>query len=612
MTQDLAIVLGLLAAAVTMFALGRPRGDVVGLLMLVALPATGVVETSEALAGFSDPTVILMALLFVVGEALVRTGIARRAGDWLAERAGSSEGRLVAMLMAIVTTTGSFMSSTGVVALFIPVVTRIAHRSAIAASRLFMPLSIAALVSGMMTLVATPPNLMVHAELVRSGHAGFGLFDFTPFGVPILAMAIAYVLCVRRWLGQRRHQLPGSEAAAARRHIHQWIEEYALAGRESRLRVRPDSSLVGQALKALDLRAREGINVLAVERAERFGRRLVHPTADTVLAAGDVLLLDVFEPDTDLEALARRFGLEPLPLSAGYFADRRQDIGMAELIVPDQSTLVGKTLEQARFRSVHDLVVIGLKRGSRPRLERLSRIPLQVGDTLLVVGTWRAIRKLAGTHRDVVVASLPAELDEAAPAGSRALPAIATLALMVALMASGAVPNVLAALVACLLLGLFRCIDMASAYRSIHWQTLLLIVGMLPFALALQRTGGIDLATGFLLRLTGEASPRLVLAALFATTTVLGLFISNTATAILMAPIALSVASGLDASPYPFAMTVALASSAAFMTPVSSPVNLLVVGPGGYSFMDFLRIGVPLAILTGIVCVVLVPWLLPP
>jgi di/tricarboxylate transporter len=179
-------------------------------------------------------------------------------------------------------------------------------------------------------------------------------------------------------------------------------------------------------------------------------------------------------------------------------------------------------------------------------------------------------------------------------------------------MASGAVPNVLAALVACLLLGLFRCIDMASAYRSIHWQTLLLIVGMLPFALALQRTGGIDLATGFLLRLTGEASPRLVLAALFATTTVLGLFISNTATAILMAPIALSVASGLDASPYPFAMTVALASSAAFMTPVSSPVNLLVVGPGGYSFMDFLRIGVPLAILTGIVCVVLVPWLLPP
>ncbi len=610
MNPDLAVVLALLVAAVAMFALGRPRGDVVGLMMLVALPATGVIEMADALAGFSDPTVILMGLLFVVGEALVRTGIARRAGDWLAERAGSSETRLVALLMTIVTTTGSFMSSTGVVALFIPVVTRIARRSAIAAGRLFMPLSIAALVSGMMTLVATPPNLMVHAELVRNGHEGFGFFAFTPFGVPILVMAIAYVLCMRRWLGGKPGE--GPTEAPARRHIAQWIEEYALGGREFRLRVGAGSSLAGQALRSLDLRAREGVNVLGIERAERFGRRLITPTADTILAGGDVLLLDVFEPDTDLQALMRRFALEPLPLTDGYFADRRQDIGMAELIVPDQSTLAGRTLEQARFRSVHDLVVIGLKRGSRPRLERLSRIPLQVGDTLLVVGTWRAIRKLAGTHRDFVVASLPAELDEAAPAASRAIPALVTLGLMVALMASGVVPNVQAALVACLLLGLFRCIDMASAYRSIHWQTLVLIVGMLPFALALQRTGGIDLATRFLLDLTGDANTHLVLGALFTTTTLLGLFISNTATAILMAPIALSVASGLGASPYPFAMTVALASSAAFMTPVSSPVNLLVVGPGGYAFMDFVRVGVPLAILTGIVCVALVPWLLPP
>lgn len=610
MNPDLAVVLALLVAAVAMFALGRPRGDVVGLMMLVALPATGVIEMADALAGFSDPTVILMGLLFVVGEALVRTGIARRAGDWLAERAGSSETRLVALLMTIVTATGSFMSSTGVVALFIPVVTRIARRSAIAAGRLFMPLSIAALVSGMMTLVATPPNLMVHAELVRNGHGGFGFFAFTPFGVPILVMAIAYVLCMRRWLGGKPGE--GPTEAPARRHIAQWIEEYALGGREFRLRVGAGSSLAGQALRSLDLRAREGVNVLGIERAERFGRRLITPTADTILAGGDVLLLDVFEPDTDLQALMRRFALEPLPLTEGYFADRRQDIGMAELIIPDQSTLAGRTLEQARFRSVHDLVVIGLKRGSRPRLERLSRIPLQVGDTLLVVGTWRAIRKLAGTHRDFVVASLPAELDEAAPAASRAIPALVTLGLMVALMASGVVPNVQAALVACLLLGLFRCIDMASAYRSIHWQTLVLIVGMLPFALALQRTGGIDLATRFLLDLTGDANTHLVLGALFATTTLLGLFISNTATAILMAPIALSVASGLGASPYPFAMTVALASSAAFMTPVSSPVNLLVVGPGGYAFMDFVRVGVPLAILTGIVCVALVPWLLPP
>lgn len=603
------MVLLLLAGAVAMFAIGRPRSDVVALSMIVALPLTGIIDTAEVLAGFSDPTVIMIALLFVVGEALVRTGVARRAGDWLVARAGASEPRLIALLMAIVTTTGSVMSSTGVVAIFIPIVTRIARHTGIAASRLFMPLSIAALVSGMITLVATPPNMIIHAELVRSGHDGFGFFAFTPFGLPVLALAIAYVMCVRRWLGSSRDD--GTSVPPPRQHMAAWIDEYALAGREFRLRVNASSRLVGHTLEALDLRAREGINLLAIERSERFGKRLIAPTASTHLAAGDVLFLDVFDPNPDLETLMRRFALEPLPLPGGYYADQRQEIGMAELILPDQSALVGKTLAQARFRSVHDLAVIGLKRGAGPQAERLTEIPLQVGDTLLVIGPWRAIRKLAAERRDLIVTSLPAEFDEVAPAASRALPALAVLALMVVLMASGIVPNVQAALIACLLLGLFGCLDIGSVYRSIHWQTLVLIIGMLPFALALQRTGGVDLAAGLLIGAVGDASPRLVLAAMFATTTLLGLFISNTATAVLMAPIALSVAAGLGASPYPFAMTVALASSAAFMTPVSSPVNVLVVGPGDYSFMDFVRIGVPLAILTGLVCVLLVPWMLP-
>lgn len=284
---------------------------------------------------------------------------------------------------------------------------------------------------------------------------------------------------------------------------------------------------------------------------------------------------------------------------------------MAELILPDQSRLAGKTLTQARFRSVHDLAVIGIKRGRTALAEGIAATPLQIGDTLLVVGPWRAIRKLTSTSGDLIVTSLPSEFDDVAPAATRALAALAILTLMVVAMASGVIPNVQAALIACLLLGLFGCIDIASAYRSIHWQTLVLIIGMLPFAVALQRTGGVDLAVQLLLAVVGEASPRLVLGFVFATTLVLGLFISNTATAVLMAPVALSLASALDASPYPFAMTVALACSAAFMTPVSSPVNVLVVGPGGYSFMDFVRIGVPLAVLAGLVCVLLVPWLLP-
>jgi di/tricarboxylate transporter len=210
-----------------------------------------------------------------------------------------------------------------------------------------------------------------------------------------------------------------------------------------------------------------------------------------------------------------------------------------------------------------------------------------------------------------VVLNMPADLDEVLPAASKAPHALAVLALVVALMVSGVIPNVQAALLGCLLMGLLGCVDLNSAYRSISWQTLVLIVGMLPFSIALQRTGGVDLAAEALTAMIGEASPRLVLATLFVITGLLGLFISNTATAVLMAPVALAVADDFGASPYPFAMIVALAASAAFMTPVSSPVNTLVVGPGNYAFGDFVRIGVPFTVIVLVVSVLLVPWLLP-
>lgn len=233
--------------------------------------------------------------------------------------------------------------------------------------------------------------------------------------------------------------------------------------------------------------------------------------------------------------------------------------------------------------------------------------PLRAGDTLLTVGTWRAIRKLAEERRDLILLDLPAEAGEVVPARHRAPLPVGLLALVVVLMVWGIVPNVHAARFGCLLLGLFRCIDMAGAYRSIHRQSLILIVGMLPFSLALQRTGGVEIAAGALLAALDGASPRLVLAAIFMATAALSLFISNTATAVLMAPVALAVAAALGAYPYPFAMTVALAAAAAFMTPVSLPVNTLVVGPGNNRFMCFLRIGVPFAALCLLASALLVP-----
>ena len=608
--SPLAMVLALLGAAVVMFALNRPRMDVVAVIMMVALPMTGVITMSEALLGLSDPNIVLIAALFVIGEALVRTGVAQRLGDWLTERAGASEAKLIFLLMVIVAGVGSFMSSTGVVAIFIPIVLRIARNARIPAGRLMMPLSVAALISGMMTLVATAPNLVIHSELIRQGHDGFGFFAFSPFGIPVLGLAVLYMLFARRFLAPGPAPEPPKRAGLAN-----WVEDYQLAEREHRLRLRPGSPFAGKRLDALDLRASAGIHIIAIERDRRFRRDLIHPHGDTVLVGGDILLIDQrLNPnggDFDLDSYARAHDLVALPVSGHWFTDTAQEIGMAQIIVPPTSRLIGKTVVEARFRTTYELSVIGMKHGTRPVPEGLINEPLRAGDTLLTVGPWRAIRKLAEERRDLVLLDLPTESDEAVPARHRAPLAVGVLALVVVLMVWGVVPNVQAALFGCLLLGLFRCIDMTGAYRSIHWQSLILIVGMMPFSLALQRTGGVEIAAQGLLDMLDGASPRLVLAVIFAVTGGLGLFISNTATAVLMAPVALAVAGALGASPYPFAMTVALAASASFMTPVSSPVNTLVVGPGNYRFFDFIRIGVPFFLVALVTCVTLIPFVLP-
>jgi len=611
MNQDLLIVLLLLAAAIAMFVLNRPRMDAVALIMIVMLPLTGVITLGEALAGFGDPSIVLIAALFVVGEGLVRTGVARRIADWLGQAAGGSEARALVLIMLASAILGACMSGTAVVAIFIPIVLRLCQATGAAPRALMMPLSAAALLSGMLTLIATAPNLMVNAELVRQGLDGFGFFGITPFGLPLLALAIPYMLLARRLLAGKSGQA-ATRPEPRRARLGDWIDLYDLPDREYRLRVAETSPLAGRQLGALDLRA-GGLNILAIERPHRFGQELVRPGAQVELLPGDVLLADLQAQVTDPMMLFAGHGLEPLPLGNGsrYFTDRAQEIGMVEALVPAESSLVGQTILQARLRSEYGLTAIGLRHGQRAAGPDLLEQRLAVGDTLLLFGFWSDLAKLRGANGDLVLLNLPAEFDEVLPAPGRALAAVLCLVVTVALMVTGIVPNAHAALIGCLLMGLFGCIDLASAYRAISWKTIMLIVGMLPFSIALQRTGGVDLAAAGLLSVAGEASPRMVLAVLFALTATLGLFISNTATAVLMAPVAIAVATDLGLSPYPFAMIVALAASTAFMTPVSSPVNTLVVAPGGYGFGDFLKVGVPFSIICLIVSVLLVPLLLP-
>src|SRR5215831_13563697 len=591
-----------------MFAINKPRLDVVALIMLTALPFTGALTMGEALAGFSDANIVLIAALFVIGEGLVRTGVAQRLGDWLIAKAGNSEVRLIVLLMMVVCGLGATMSSTAVTAIFIPVALRISQSTGIGPSRLMMPLSAAALISGMMTLVATAPNLVVNSELERHGTEGFRFFSFTPFGLPILLLGIPYMSVARRWL--KDTATPASSSSRA--NLATWIDEYKLADRERRLRITAQSPLAGKTLDELNLRGWSGADIVAIERRRRFAREVMQPTAKTQLQADDVLLIDYPASDSDIESICVRFALEEIPLRGAAFADRSQEIGLAEVIVAATSDLVGQSIADAKFRSRFNLTAIGLRRGIVAYGREFLDEPLAIGDTLLLIGPWRELEKLRSDGSPLVILGMAVERDAVLPAPEKAVYALACLALVVALMVSGVIPNVQAVLIGCLLMGVLRCIDFNSAYRSIDWKTIVLIVGMLPFSIALERTGGVTLAAHGLRSLTEGADVRFILATLFVITALLGMFISNTATAILMAPVALAVAHELNVSPHPFAMIVALAASTAFMTPVSSPVNTLVVAPGRYRFGDFVRIGVPFSIVVLVVCVILVPRLLPP
>ncbi|MFZ3389629.1 SLC13 family permease [Buttiauxella gaviniae] len=609
MNSELIWVLSLLAIAVVLFATGKVRMDAIALLVIIAFVLSGTLTLNEAFSGFSDPNVILIAALFIIGDGLVRTGVATKMGSWLVDVAGSSETKMLVLLMLTVAGLGAFMSSTGVVAIFIPVVLSVSMRMKTSPSRLMMPLSFAGLISGMMTLVATPPNLVVNSELLREGLQGFHFFSVTPIGLVILLLGIGYMLIARFALkGQNKDD---GKQDWRRRTFRDLIKDYRLTGRARRLAIRPGSPMVGRRLDDLKLRERYGANVIGLERWRKFRRVIVNVTGVTEFRARDVLLIDMSASEVDLREFCSEQMLEPMVLRGEYFSDQALDVGMAEVSLIPESELIGQTLREIGFRTRYGLNVVGLRRNGEAMEGLLVDEALQLGDILLVVGDWKLISQLQLKGRDFLVLNLPVEEGEASPAHSQAPHAIFCLALMVALMLTDEIPNTIAAIIACLLMGKFRCIDMESAYKAVHWPSIILIVGMMPFALALQKTGGVDLIVNGLMSLGGGYGPHMMLICLFVMCAAIGLFISNTATAVLMAPIALAAAKSMGVSPYPFAMIVALAASAAFMTPVSSPVNTLVLGPGNYKFSDFVKMGVPFTVIVMVVSVVMVPMLFP-
>lgn len=635
MTAQIALVYGVLIGAVALWATDRLRMDLVGLLALLVLALTGILAPAEALAGFSDPVVLMIAGLFVVGEGLFQTGVAQAIGRLPARLAGESEARLLAVIMVMVACLSAFMSSTGTVAVMLPVVVGLAWERGIPPSRLLIPLSVASLLGGMLTLIGTPPNIVVSNHLAAMGREPFRFFTFTPVGVVMVVVGIAFmVLFGRRLLPERPP--PGGESSPPATSVATLTEAYGLAGTLFRARIPLGSSMAGRTLEDLQIRRKYGVNVVGVvadgvgggvvggggdTTGGAAGRRRrrpplpgLRPTApelrptppSTRFEAGDIVYLQGLP-----KAVAGLVGACRLELVADEGEEVPEGLGLVEVLLTPASRLVGKTVEESGIREKYRVTVLSIRRMGEPLIENVGTTPLRFGDTLLVKGGWNRIQLLQRERRDFVVTGIPTELDRAVRPYERAPLAIGIMVVMMLLMAFNVVPPVFAVLAAAAGMVLTRCVGGDEAYRSINWQSVVLIASVLPVATALEKTGGMTLVVDALGGVLGGAGPIAVLAILFLLTAAMSQVISNTATAVLLAPIAFQLAMNLDVRPEPFLMTLAVAASTAFATPIASPVNTLVLGPGGYRFGDFFRIGVALQAILLVVTLLVVPLLFP-
>ena len=607
MTAEILFVFGLLLITIILFVSGLFRLDVVAVMVILALILSGLLSPTTALAGFGDPVVLLIAGLFVVGEGLFRTGVAYAIGDWLMGVAGTNESRLLILLMLVVAGLSAFMSSTGAVAIFIPVALNLAAKAGTSPSRLMMPMAFASLIGGMLTLIGTPPNLVVSTQLTREGLESFGFFSFTPIGLLVLLVGIAYIMLFGRGSLPREDEVEG--AAKDRLSLRDLAEIYNITNQLCRLRIWAGSPLEGKTVGQALLRTRYGVTVLGIERQQRRARSVKPALVGTEFRAGDIIY--AFGRDEEVDRLVKAEELERLEIGEGQRKVAAQELGLVEVLLAPRSELVGKTLSEARFRERHGLSVLAVLRQGEPLNKELVETPLAFGDSLLMGGSWTQIDLLQGKQKDFLVLNLPKEMSEVAPNRRKAPWALAVTLGMMLLMTFKLVDAVTAVLLAALAMVLVGCVSMKDAYRSVNWESLVLIAGMLPMATVLEKTGGVEVIVTGLTQSLGEFGPIALMAGLFVITSLFSQFISNTATTVLVAPIAVGAAMEAGVSPYPFLMTVALAASTAFSTPVASPVNTLVLGPGGYRFTDFVKVGVPLQILAMVITLLVVPLLFP-
>ena len=594
LTPDILITLGITLGALVLFVLDRLHIEVVGLMVMVALMVTGVLSPAEGVSGFANEALVTVAAMFVLSAAMVRTGGVDALGRWISKLAGKSDFRLLVVTLLVVIPLSAFVNNTPVVVVMVPVLLGLARERGVPASRLFMPMSFASQMGGTLTLVGTSTNLVIAGLVLQLGLPRIGLLDITPPALILTAVGLVYLLTIGRRLVPDRDVEESME------------ERYELGEYLSGLEVGADSPLVGETLAGSGLREKRRLDVLAVERNEDC---ILFPEGTEGIRAGDRLV--VRGKIADIASAERESGLKitgagpALPLDGA-----EQDGGSSrfgELLVPPRSRVVGRSLEQLRFRGSYGVPVVGIRRHGGAVHEPMRTVSLESGDILLVRGTPEELRRIheSGDLALLGPLDLPTRRKRKLP---HATVIIAAVVISAALGVTTILVAALAGVVAAFLLG---CLKPEEAYRDVDWQVLVLLGSILPLGLAMQNTGTAELIAAHFLELTRSFGPMGVLFALYLLTSLLTEVISNTAAAVVLTPVALATASSLTVSPMPFVIAVMLASSNSFMTPVGYQTNTFIYGPGGYRFSDFARVGAPLALLFAVAAALAIPVLFP-
>lgn len=599
----------ILALSAILFVSGKMRSDLVAVCSALALVLTGVLTPEEALTGFSSPIVIMMTGLFVVGGGIFSTGLAKRIGTGILGLAGTSETRLFILLMLTTAVVGAFVSNTGTVALMLPIVVSMARGAGLSPSRFLMPLAFAGSMGGMLTLIGTPPNLIVRDALVGAGYAPLGFFSFTPIGIVCIVVGTVLLLPLsRRFLKGRI----ASASTRSGKSLQQLTEEYKLAQDLHCLQISENSSMVGHTLKEIDVRRHYGITILEVRRSSLQGKALrkleQFAMGNERLIVGDVLYATGTIEQIDHFASELQLSEVETSRNEGGGTLNFYDVGMAEILVLPASTLVGQTVEQTGFRSTYGLNVLGIRRHTTYLLDDLKDQRIHASDIVLVQGRWSNITKLNGRDgQEWVILGQPLEQAAKVTIDYKAPLAALIMVLMVALMAFDFIPiapvtAVMIAAVAMIFTGCLRSVE--AALKTINWESIILFGAMLPMSTALEKTGLSQLISQSLVDVVGGHGGMLLIACVYVATSLMTFFISNTVTAVLMAPIALQAAQAEGLNAVPVLLAVTVAASMCFASPFSTPPNALVMSAGGYKPIDYIKVGLPLQVVIGIVMVV--------